>query len=102
MTHKNLDILRKLVHFSDYKTTKTCLKHRSAVFDNVKRFPWQQSSDIILLLGTDNRDLKYLICSISYKAMEQSLCTSLKHYTLPITVSVYIINKTHQNSLLEP
>ena len=34
--------------------TKTCLKHRGAVFGDVKRFPWQQSSDILViwLLGT--------------------------------------------------
>ena len=40
----------------------------------------------IKFLGTDNRDLKYLICSISYKATEQSICTSLTAlYTLLTT-----------------
>ena len=56
MTHKNLNIVKKLVYLSDMLiidvlTTKTCLKHRGAVFDDVKKFPWQPSSDIIWFLG---------------------------------------------------
>ena len=54
MTHKNLNIVKKLVYLSDIwirdiLTTKTCLKHRGAVFDDVKWFPWQRSSEIIKL-----------------------------------------------------
>ena len=52
MTHKNLNIVKKLVYLSDIwiidiLTIKTCLKHRVAVFDDVKWFPWQESSEII-------------------------------------------------------
>ena len=36
----------------DVLTTKTCCKHRGTVFDDVKRFLWQRSSEIIWLLCT--------------------------------------------------
>ena len=56
-TIKTWILMKKLVHLSDIwiidiLTTKTFLKHRGAVFDDIKRFPWQWSSDIIFLLGT--------------------------------------------------
>ena len=49
MTHKNLNIVKKLVYLSDIwirdiLSIKTCLKHRGTVMDDVKRFPWQRSS----------------------------------------------------------
>ena len=52
MTHKNLKIVKKLVHVPDISirdvlTTKTCFKHRGTAFDDVKRFLWQRSSEII-------------------------------------------------------
>ena len=54
----NAPIVKKLVYLSDIwiidiLTIKTCLKHRGAVFDDVKWFPWQQSSEIISLFGTN-------------------------------------------------
>ena len=43
---KAFKLLKKLVHLSDISfidilTTETRLKHRGAVFDDFKRFPWQ-------------------------------------------------------------
>ena len=55
-------------------------------------------TDIIRLLGADI-DLKYLICSISYKITEQSICTS---DNTVLCLPLYIINNTLQNGLLEP
>ena len=66
----------------------------------------KQSSDMILLLDADNRDMKYLMCSISYKATEQSIRTSLttlSHCTTcpnepqsPLHyLPLYTINNTH-------
>ena len=52
MTHKNLNIVKKQLYLSDIWTRdiliiKKCLRHRGAVFDDVKWFPWQRSSEIM-------------------------------------------------------
>ena len=41
---KSLQIIKKMIHKNlniDILTTKTCLKHRGAVFNDIKRFSWQ-------------------------------------------------------------
>ena len=55
-------------HFNSQDLPETETAERGAVFDEVKRFPWQRSSDIHEIWLLD-RHLTSLICFISYKSI---------------------------------